>query len=125
MNHSYPETIYRTGDLVKYNELGELVYICRKDYQIKHMGHRVELGEIETAASSLPGVNQNCCVYDDNHHKIVMYYTGTIDEKGLAAGLKSLVPDYMVPGKFISLQVMPLNLNGKMDRVLLKKKLEN
>lgn len=54
-----------------------------------------------------------------------MYYTGTIDEKGLAAGLKLLVPDYMVPGKFISLQVMPLNLNGKMDRVLLKKKLEN
>lgn len=125
LNHAYPETIYRTGDLVKYNELGELVYICRKDYQIKHMGHRIELGEIETAASSLPGVNQNCCVYDDNRHKIVMYYTGTIDEKELAAGLKSMVPDYMVPGKFISLKVMPLNLNGKMDRVLLKKELEN
>lgn len=125
LNHAYPETIYRTGDLVKYNKLGELVYICRKDYQIKHMGHRIELGEIETAASSLLGVNQNCCVYDDNRHKIVMYYTGAVDEKGLSAGLKSLLPDYMIPGKFISLKVMPLNLNGKMDRVLLKKKLEN
>lgn len=125
LNHAYPETIYRTGDLVKYNELGELVYICRKDYQIKHMGHRIELGEIETAASSLLGVNQNCCIYDDNRHKIVMYYTGAVDEKGLSAGLKSLLPDYMIPGKFISLKVMPLNLNGKMDRVLLKKELEN
>lgn len=89
------------------------------------MGHRIELGEIETAASSLLGVNQNCCIYDDNRHKIVMYYTGAVDEKELSAGLKSLLPDYMIPGKFISLKVMPLNLNGKMDRVLLKKKLEN
>lgn len=54
-----------------------------------------------------------------------MYYTGAVDEKELSAGLKSLLPDYMIPGEFISLKVMPLNLNGKMDRVLLKKELEN
>lgn len=124
LNHAYPEKIYRTGDLAEYNKRKELVYICRKDYQIKHMGHRIELGEIETAASSLSGVNQNCCVYDDVHHKIVMYYTGLISEKELVKGLKSLVPDYMVPGKFILLRTIPLNLNGKMDRVLLKKELE-
>lgn len=124
LNQAYPETIYRTGDLAKYNERGELVYICRKDYQIKHMGHRIELGEIETAASSLPGINQNCCVYDDRHHRIVMYYTGGIDGKELAEGMKSLLPDYMVPGKFVLLKSMPLNLNGKIDRVLLKKELE-
>lgn len=123
LNKAYPETIYRTGDLVKYNDRGELVYICRKDYQIKHMGHRIELGEIETAASSIPGVNQNCCVYDDVRHKIVMYYTGHIDEKELSKGLKTLLPAYMIPGIFISLRVMPLNLNGKIDRVLLKKEL--
>ena len=124
LNQAYPEKIYRTGDLAKYNERGELVYICRKDYQIKHMGHRIELGEIETAASSLPGINQNCCVYDDSHHRIVMYYTGGIDGKDLAEGMKSLLPDYMVPGKFVLLKSMPLNLNGKIDRVLLKKELE-
>lgn len=87
------------------------------------MGHRIELGEIETAASSIPGVNQNCCVYDDVRHKIVMYYTGHIDEKELSKGLKTLLPAYMIPGIFISLRVMPLNLNGKIDRVLLKKEL--
>lgn len=124
LNHAYPEKIYRTGDLAKFNELGELVYICRKDYQIKHMGHRIELGEIETAASSMPGINQNCCVYDERHHRIVMYYTGDIDAKKLAEGMKTLLPDYMVPGRFILLNSMPLNLNGKIDRVLLTKELE-
>ena len=48
LNHSYPEMIYRTGDLVKYNDRGELISITRTDFQIKHMGYRIELGEIET-----------------------------------------------------------------------------
>lgn len=43
--------IYKTGDLVKYNDRGELVYITRKDFQIKHQGYRIELGEIETAVA--------------------------------------------------------------------------
>ena len=46
LHRSYPEIIYRTGDLVRYNEKGELLYAGRKDFQIKHMGHRIELGEI-------------------------------------------------------------------------------
>lgn len=124
LNHCYPEMIYRTGDLVKYNNRGELVYICRKDYQIKLMGHRIELGEIETAASSVAGVSQNCCVFDDQHQKIIMFYTGSVEEKELSAALKGMIPDYMIPSKFIRLKIMPLNLNGKMDRVLLKQKLE-
>lgn len=124
LNHCYPEMIYRTGDLVKYNNRGELVYICRKDYQIKLMGHRIELGEIETAASSVAGVSQNCCVFDDQHQKIIMFYTGSVEEKELSAALKGMIPDYMIPSKFIRLKIMPLNLNGKMDKVLLKQKLE-
>lgn len=124
LNHCYPEMIYRTGDLVKYNHRGELVYICRKDYQIKLMGHRIELGEIETAASSVAGVSQNCCVFDDQHQKIIMFYTGSVEEKELSTALKGMIPDYMIPSKFIRLKIMPLNLNGKMDRVLLKQKLE-
>ena len=50
LNSSWYERIYRTGDLARYDEAGELYYIGRKDFQIKHMGHRVELGEIEAAA---------------------------------------------------------------------------
>ena len=49
LNSKYYEKIYRTGDLVKYNENGEIIYICRKDFQIKHNGYRIELGEIESA----------------------------------------------------------------------------
>ena len=43
----YEEKVYRTGDLVHYNELGEIIYVSRKDFQIKHMGYRIEIGEIE------------------------------------------------------------------------------
>lgn len=53
LNKCYPELIYRTGDIVKYNEHGELIYLSRKDFQIKHMGYRIELGEIETNINSL------------------------------------------------------------------------
>ena len=53
LNCSYPELIYKTGDLVYYNERGELVYMGRKDFQIKHMGYRIELGEIEAVLCSL------------------------------------------------------------------------
>src|SRR5690606_174328 len=54
LNDSYPELIYRTGDLGRYNERGELIFVSRKDNQIKHMGHRIELGEIEVVANMHP-----------------------------------------------------------------------
>ena len=117
---AYEEKIYRTGDLVRLNERGELIYITRKDFQIKHMGHRIELGEIETAASSLDGLDRCACVYDDVHKMIVMFYTGSIEEKTATEGIRSLVPEYMVPARTIRLDVMPQNLNGKIDRKGLK-----
>lgn len=72
LNDAVPELIYRTGDIVKYNERGEIIYLSRKDFQIKHMGHRIELGEIETAVSSLPEISLNCCLYDEKRQKIVL-----------------------------------------------------
>jgi len=121
LNNAYPEIIYRTGDLVKYNEYGELIYICRKDFQIKHMGHRIELGEIETAVSSLPEIHANVCLYDDKKNRIVLFYTGNIEEKSLGEQLHKLLPEYMLPNKRCRLKIMPLNLNGKIDRQELKK----
>lgn len=73
LNPYVPETIYRTGDLVKYNERGEIIYLSRKDFQIKHMGHRIELGEIETAVSSLEEISLCCCLYDEKRQKIVLF----------------------------------------------------
>ena len=121
LNTVYSEIIYRTGDVVHYTERGEIMYDCRKDFQIKHMGHRIELGEIETAISAVDGVEQNCCLYDSEKSKIVMFYTGTIEGQAVIDAIKTAVPDYMLPNKKVKLDKIPINLNGKIDRVELKK----
>ena len=124
LNKAYPETIYRTGDLVKYNEHGELIYVGRKDFQIKHMGYRIELGEIETAAGSIEHVDANACIYDSRRDRIHMFYAGKATEDELTATLAGLIPEYMLPNDIHHLRSMPLNLNGKIDRNLLKTKIE-
>lgn len=123
MNTVYNEIIYRTGDVVHYNEKGEIMYDCRKDFQIKHMGHRIELGEIETAVSAVEGVEQNCCLYDTEKSKIVLFYTGSIEAQQIIDAIKNTVPEYMIPNKKVKLEKMPINLNGKIGRVELKKQL--
>jgi len=121
LNLDYPELIYRTGDLVHYNERGELMYDGRKDFQVKHMGHRIELGEIETVVSSLDEVEGNSCFYDGKEGQIVLCYAGRMEEGELRRKLQALVPDYMVPRQCHRLDSLPLNQNGKIDRVRLKK----
>lgn len=121
LNHSYIEYIYRTGDLVKYNEYGELMYISRKDFQIKHMGHRIELGEIETATSGISGVERCCCIYDGKRKKIVLIVKGKIIKEDVMKELKNFLPDYMIPGRIVIVEEMPLNANGKIDRKELAK----
>ncbi len=120
LNTAYKELIYRTGDLARYNEDGDLVYVCRKDFQIKHRGHRIELGEIETAVSALEGVDDNCCLYDTEKLRIILFYTGSAEGKYINEKLAELLPDYMVPGKRVQLDTMPKNINGKTDRQKLK-----
>ncbi len=119
LQSAYPETVYRTGDLGRYNEHGELVFVSRKDSQIKHMGHRIELGEIEAAAATLEGVARVCCVYPAEHKKIVMYYVGEIAPAALSKELRLLLPRYMLPGAIHQLDTMPLTDNGKLNRRLL------
>ncbi len=120
LNPAVPETIYRTGDLVRYNDYGELLYLSRKDFQIKHMGHRIELGEIETAVSSIPEIALCCCLYDEKRQKIVLFIEEELDKAYINGQISGLVPEYMLPGKVVSLEKMPINANGKIDRVKLK-----
>ena len=120
LNPCVPETIYRTGDLVKYNAHGEIIYLSRKDFQIKHMGHRIELGEIETAVSSLEEIALCCCLYDEKRQKIVLFLEEPLAKAYINEKISGLVPEYMLPGKVISLEKMPINANGKIDRVKLK-----
>lgn len=125
LNTAYPELVYKTGDIGRYDENGDLVFVSRRDHQVKHMGHRVELGEVEVNAAMLPGVGLTACVYDGTRKKLVLYYVGDADKQGLAAELKRRLPRYMLPGKIIRLERMPLTPNGKIDRTALKSSYEN
>lgn len=120
LNPSYPEIIYRTGDLAQRNEYGELVYLSRKDFQIKHLGRRIELGEIETALLSLEEIEAGCCLYDEKKSWIVSIYKGNLTEQELRNRLLKLLPVYMMPDRWYQVEAMPLNLNGKIDRQRLK-----
>lgn len=120
LNDLYPELIYRTGDLGRWNERGELEFAGRKDYQIKHMGHRIELGEIEVIVNMHPQVRSACCIFDNEKKKIVLYYTGDIAVAELTAYIKGKLPRYMVPNVTKQLEALPLTPNGKIDRNGLK-----
>jgi len=121
LNTLYPELIYRTGDLGRWNDRGELEFAGRKDYQIKHMGHRIELGEIEVIVNMHEAVRSACCIFDNEKKKIVLYYTGDISVAELTAYIKSKLPRYMVPNVTRQLETLPLTPNGKIDRNGLKK----
>ncbi len=113
---AYQDLLYRTGDLGQYNDRGELLYISRKDHQIKHLGHRIELAEIEVAVSSMEGVKLACCVYQKEDTQLYLYYVGELASDLLIKQLKTLVPRYMVPYKATQVEEMPLTSNGKIDR---------
>lgn len=117
LNKNFYERIFKTGDVGRYNEDGDIVYLCRRDYQIKINGCRVELGDIECAAMSLAGIQSVCSLYDEKKKKIVLFYTSKEDVRDeLVAHLKVKLPAYMLPSKYIYLEKMPLNANGKIHR---------
>ncbi|MCL2837084.1 MAG: amino acid adenylation domain-containing protein [Defluviitaleaceae bacterium] len=120
LNKAFPELIYRTGDLGRYNKRGELVYVSRADSQIKHMGHRIELMEIEAAACLCQGVAQACCLQDDKNGGIVMFYAGDSDEGAVTDFLRGTLPRWMVPSKISRLSKLPYTDNMKVDRQKLK-----
>ena len=121
LQNAYHERIYHTGDLGKYNEYNEIVFVSRKDFQIKHMGHRIELGEIENAINAIDGVGRVACIYDDVKKKIIAVYEGECDKETLIKEAQKKIPQYMIPNIIYSVDSLPLNLNGKIDRVALKK----
>lgn len=120
LNTHYPELIYHTGDLAYYGEDGEMYFAGRKDFQIKHMGHRIELEEIDTALNSLSGIERACTFFDDKRNKVVAFYVGIDDKRALIDEMKRKVPDFMVPNVFSQVEEMPLTKNGKIDRNYLK-----
>jgi len=119
LNTNWYERVYRTGDLARYDESGSLYYIGRRDFQIKHMGHRVELGEIEAAAMRCDAVTRACCTFDAERQRLHLFYTGSCEKAALLAALKESLPPFMQPNTAVQLDEMPLNKNGKIDRTAL------
>lgn len=117
LNKYYPEKIYRTGDLVKYNKEGQLVFCGRKDFQVKHMGYRIELGDIESAANALDEVGRTCCHYDRARKCIVLFYEAKENiDKLVRDSLKLKLPKYMIPSRYVYMPCFPKNVHGKIDR---------
>lgn len=107
---------YFTGDLAYFDKNGQLFFFGRKDFQVKHMGHRIELEEIEQALNALPGVEKSCCFMNKKRNRLVGFYYGSIPENEIKADLKEKLPTYMIPQTIVKVDEMPLNKNGKTDR---------
>lgn len=116
LNDRWDERIYRTGDLIRINENGEMVYFSRKDFQIKHLGHRIELTEIDIALQAVPGVDRACCQYLHKNGKILAFISGTAAREEINAELRKTLPEYMIPNIYMAVERMPINKNGKIDR---------
>ncbi len=124
LNSGYPERIYCTGDLARYDENGDLLFVSRRDFQIKHMGHRIELGEVEVAVNAMPFIESAVCLYDEKHGKIVLFYQAPGDlRKEIIEELGKTLPKYMWPNVFRQYEKLPMNKNAKIDRVKLKEEL--
>jgi amino acid adenylation domain-containing protein len=113
LQRQYPELLYRTGDLARYNPRGELMFVGRKDSQIKRRGYRVELGEIETAASAL--VARCCAVYREEVLTLAVA-PETVDKTALYRRLKTLLPRPMLPDRMEAFPALPATPSGKIDR---------
>lgn len=118
--------MYRTGDLVRWQQDGQLDYLSRADDQVKIRGHRVELGEVEDALGALPGVAAAVVVAEQlgQTSRLVGYYVpgydaAPVEAAALRSGLAATVPDYMVPAVLVPLPVLPLTVNGKVDKAAL------
>lgn len=121
LNPDYPELIYRTGDMAVEREDGLLEFVSRRDFQIKHMGQRIELGDIESGVMDIPEVRECCCVYEKEEDKLLLFYMGDIERAELTADLRERLQRYMLPNFTLRLERLPLSPNGKKDR---KKMLE-
>jgi non-ribosomal peptide synthetase component F len=115
---------YRTGDLARLGEDGLFYFLGRADSQIKSRGYRIELGEIETALNSLVGLKECAVVGVDTAGfegtAICCAFVPLADEAVTPAAirteLRTLLPSYMLPSRWMVFDALPKNVNGKIDR---------
>ncbi|CAN5484028.1 hypothetical protein BH09BAC3_BH09BAC3_34000 [soil metagenome] len=116
----YAERMYRTGDLGRRRLDGSIEFVGRVDHQVKVRGHRIELGEIEFVLVGCHGVKQAAVIHynhEDGSDEMIAYVTATdSDELEILAHLKKTLPLYMIPGRIVMLDRMPMTANEKIDR---------
>ena len=120
LNKSYPEKMYRTGDLGSWNDRGEVMFRGRRDSQVKIGGIRLELGEVETAAACVEGVRRACALFEGGEIVLFLETDRELDRRKFNRELRAFVPGYMLPGRVVTMDRLPENKNGKIDRPRLR-----
>jgi len=118
---SKSQRLYKTGDLARYSGDGNIEFVGRVDHQVKIRGFRIELGEIEAVLNTHPQIQQAVVIAteDISGNKRLVAYVVTRDESltinQLREFLRSKLPEYMMPSAFVTLDTLPLTVNGKVD----------
>lgn len=126
LNTQYPELIYRTGDIAAWGKDGNIYFRGRRDTLIKHLGYRIELAEIEhVIVNTLKLAPNGCVVYNKKDKEIVLFYENPseIPASEFRKSIGNNLPKYMIPVKFIWVEKMPMNTNGKIDRLALNNRI--
>ena len=119
--------IYKTGDLCRFLDNGNIEYVGRADFQVKIRGFRIELGEIEHLLDRIEGVEKAVCTvheFADGDKRIIAYIKSTLenlDRVFFNTHLRDHLPDYMIPSNYVTIEVFPLTGSGKIDRNALPK----
>jgi len=123
----YLERSYKTGDLMCQDEVGNFHFVGRKDRQVKIMGHRIELEEIENAILQIQEVDRCVVIAEvslEEHRFLVAYVelrqNQPVDENYLRKELQGIVPQYMIPRDFRIVEALPQMNSGKLDRTSLQ-----
>ncbi len=124
LHNAYHELIYKTGDLAQYGSDGELYFMGRKDFQIKYQGHRIELEEIELEILKMKDIERVVTIFYEKKNRLYCFYIGNILEKEIIETLSKSLPSFMIPSRFVKVDDFALNKNGKIDRKILQKQIE-
>jgi amino acid adenylation domain-containing protein/non-ribosomal peptide synthase protein (TIGR01720 family) len=110
--------VYRTGDLAKRDNEGRIHFVGRMDNQVKYHGYRIELDEIEKVVLSLPLIEEAVVVLDSDQTELLCFYKAAenLPKEYPAERLSSILPSFMIPGRFVCVEGFPLTPNGKYDR---------